>query len=375
MSLQTDRAAFQSNQWVKASIDDPKKLLLPSLFRSANVLRKITKGRSIMEVKDLKWYSPFLFLLGVILSFADPITDILTLVEFYRTGNKIWFGVGLAFVILPCLLFPLLYCVVRIDWEEESSASCCTKGILCGFHPFAAAVARIEGFIFCYKKWYRGGEIDSDSVENANVVLNHIRLTVLFEAFFESLPQFVIQLYVMSVQEDRIAIIQMISLPVSFLSLAWTATTADDMLLNGRDIITLEHASDPSVKHRLVLLFLKLFYLSSQLVAISFFTVGYKWWVIGVLLFIAIQRGTFFFVRAYKPKSLSLKLASYAFFLLINFFMILMYYFSEQAKNWYSLPITVCVCVISVVYVIMTVALNHWVRRRANAVNPQVENN
>ena len=38
-----------------------------------------------MEVKDLKWYSAFLFLLGAILSFADPITDILTLVEFYRT--------------------------------------------------------------------------------------------------------------------------------------------------------------------------------------------------------------------------------------------------------------------------------------------------
>lgn len=28
--------------------------------------------------------------------------------------------------------------------------------------------------------------------------------------------------------------------------------------------------------------------------------------------------------------------------------MILMYYFSEQAKNWYSLPVTVCVCVFSV---------------------------
>lgn len=54
--------------------------------------------------------------------------------------------------------------------------------------------------------------------------------------------------------------------------------------------------------------------------------------------------------------------------------MILMYYFSEQAKNWYSLPVTVCVCVFSVVYVIMIVALARWVRQKANAVNPQVEN-
>lgn len=334
-----------------------------------------------MEVKDLKWYSPFLFLLGAILSLADPITDILTLVEFYRTGNKIWFGVGLAFVILPCLLFPLLYCVVRIDWEVDSSASRCTKGILCGFHPFAAAVARIEGFIFCYKKWYRGDEIDSDSIENANVVLNHIRLTALFEACFESFPQFVIQLYVMIVQEDQVSIIQMISLPVSFLSLAWTVTTVDDMFMNGLDIaldiITLEHASDPSVKHRLVLFLVKLFYLSSLLAAITFFTVGYKLWVIGVFLFM-LSLGAAFFINsilANPRNSLSWHLAPYAFYSLINVFMILMYYFSEQAKKWYSLPITVCVCVISVVYMIMIVALNRWVRRRANAVNPQVENN
>ena len=202
-----------------------------------------------------------------------------------------------------------------------------------------------------------------------------VRLAALFEACFESLPQFVIQLYVMSVQEDRVAIIQMISLPISFLSLAWTSTTADDMLLNGRDIITFERASDPSFKHRLLLLFLQLFYLSSQLVAISFFTVGYKWWVIGVLLFMIIQRVIFFFVRVYKPKCLSLKWASHVLFLLTNFFMILMYYFSEQAKNWYSLPVTVCVCAISVVYVIMITAVSRWVRQRVNAVNPQVENN
>ena len=172
---------------------------------------------------------------------------------------------------------------------------------------------------------------------------------LMFEAMFESLPQFVIQLYVMSVQEGQVTIIQMISLPVSFLlSLAWSATAADDMLLNGRDIITLERSSDPSVKHRLVLFFLKLLHLSSQLVAIGYFTVGYKWWVIGVLLFILIHRVVSFCMRVFKPKSLSWKFASHVLFLLTNFFMILMYYFSEQANKWYSLPVTVCVCVFSV---------------------------
>ena len=51
-----------------------------------------------MEVEDLEWYSPFVFFGGAILSFVDPITDILTVVEFYLAGHKPWFGVELTFV-------------------------------------------------------------------------------------------------------------------------------------------------------------------------------------------------------------------------------------------------------------------------------------
>ena len=35
-----------------------------------------------MAEKELKWYSIFVVLCGTILSIADPITDVLTLVEF-----------------------------------------------------------------------------------------------------------------------------------------------------------------------------------------------------------------------------------------------------------------------------------------------------
>jgi len=220
------------------------------------------------------------------------------------------------------------------------------------------------------KKWWREDEIGSDSIEKDNVVLDHIRLAAILELFCESLPQFLIQLYVISVQEGRVTIIQMISLPVSFLSLVWTAT--NDLRCY---IMTFERVSDPSVKHRLVLFFLNLLYLSSRLVAIAYFTVGYKWWVIGVLLFLVIEKVIFFCKGAHKLESLLWKMASYVMFLLTNLFMIRMYYFSEQAKNWYSLPVTVCVCVISVVFVVMYEALPEGVRHRANAVGPQAENN
>lgn len=78
---------------------------------------------------EVKWYSPIVLLAGAILSFADPITDILTLVEYYRADHKTWFGVGLAFVILPCLVFPILY-LFKIDKNPYSGTRKCTQTIL-----------------------------------------------------------------------------------------------------------------------------------------------------------------------------------------------------------------------------------------------------
>ena len=200
-----------------------------------------------MKVEDLKWYSPFKLLVGAILSFADPITDILTLVEFYRADHKTWFGVGLAFVILPCFLFPILYYVARD--QEVSQYSCtrqCIQTILCGFHPFSAVFARLQGFAYCMMKWWRGEEIDADGNEEADDQLEHIDSAVLLESVVESAPQFIIQLYAVSVQEEPEEIIQIISLPVSFLSLAWAFTIADEVLHD-------EVLDYLNIKHKLVL--------------------------------------------------------------------------------------------------------------------------
>ena len=347
-----------------------------------------------MEMRDLKWYSPFLFLIGAILSFADPITDILTLVEFYRTDHKTWFGVGLTFVILPCVPFLVFSCVYRGNADENSNWQI-VKAFLCGFHPFSAALARIEGFLFCLKKWRLGDEIDSDSTDKAEEVLAHIDAAVLFEAVLESAPQFILQLYAISVQQEPVTIIQIISLPVSFLSLAWAFTTVDGVLLFARDIIS--SSSDLNVRHKLSLYVTHLFLLSSRLFAICYFTVSYKWWVIGVLLFhtcavvtaAAIQYrgevkcnaetvlGLTFFIGIHclrddivdllfeeKLKHLSIVLLSNVLFVLENFVMILMFYFSIHSNTWYSLPVTVCVCVFSVLGSIMRMTLLLWLRRK-----------
>ena len=78
-----------------------------------------------------------------ILSFADPITDILTLVEFYRADHKTWFDVGLTFVLLPCFVFQVLF--VRLRTQLIASPSnLAMKTAFCALRPFSVALTRLE---------------------------------------------------------------------------------------------------------------------------------------------------------------------------------------------------------------------------------------
>ena len=201
----------------------------------------------------LKWNSPFLFLLGAILSFADPITDTLTLVEFYRTDHKTWFSVGLVFVILPCLGYSILECTRRnLSFNIRQWSCTCLRAVLRSFNPFSAPLVILEGFFFCLKKWLLGQKINSDRDSEAQPILYCIDLAVLFEAVLESAPQFILQLYAISVQAEPVTIIQMISLPLSFLSLAWAFTIANEWTLSSLDIIS--NSRDLEVKHKIALL-------------------------------------------------------------------------------------------------------------------------
>ena len=105
------------------------------------------------------------------------------------------------------------------------------------------------------------------------------KFAVLAEAALESAPQFIIQLYAMAVQQQSVKIVQMVSLPVSFLSLAWASIVADEFLHSDEGDLNF------SVKDRVLHYATHLFILSSRLFAVALFTVSFKWWVTSVLIF------------------------------------------------------------------------------------------
>ena len=108
-----------------------------------------------MARKELKWYDIFFALLGTILSFADPITDILTLVEFYHAGQATGFVAGLCFIILPCL-----FCLY-LKWLDVGNASLAKRieAILFFGHPFFPALLNVGTLISYLKKLWRSKQI------------------------------------------------------------------------------------------------------------------------------------------------------------------------------------------------------------------------
>lgn len=216
---------------------------------------------------EIKWYSKYVFLVGAIISFSDPITDILTLVQFYREDHKTWFAVGLGFVILPWVPFGYYYVTLErplINVRHRRAPSCkWLKLFVISFHPFSAAVARLKMFVFCLK--------NENESATSHPKYMYSQVAAFFEAVLESAPQFVIQLYVISIQHERVSLIQFISLPVSFLSLVWTFTSAEELI--NTHVIT----SNIHDKHKCLLFVTNLFLVSSRLCAVAYFAVSYKW--------------------------------------------------------------------------------------------------
>ena len=323
-------------------------------------------------------------------------TDILTLLKFYRADQKIWFVVGLAFIILPCLVFPIIYSVFRDrDLSQYSDSRKCGQVFLCGFHPFSCALVRLQGFAYSLKKWWRSNKIVPGDITLANSVsddlLTHIDFAVLFESVVESAPQFIIQLYAASLQEEPVEVIQIISLSVSFVSLTWAFTIADEIIHEGH-IISLK------IRHKLALFATHSLLLSGRLFAICYFAVSYKWLVLVILSFhtlvialadniryyqkglfwIQLGFGSIFFICVHwlrddlaaqhadddnidpgirKSNALRMQLFSNVLFVLENVTMILLFYLSEKSNTWYSLPVTICVCVLTVMGALIRITL------------------
>ena len=351
-----------------------------------------------MAEKELKWYSVFVVLFGTILSIADPVTDILTVVEFYRADHKTWFGVGLTFIILPSFFFLLSNWFFETEEDDEDSepeegqskAWKYTHITVLGCNPLFPAWLRLRTLFFYLKKLLKLRQV-SNTNQTGEDLLEYSKIAVMTETALESAPQFIIQLYAMAVQQQSVTIVQIVSLPVSFLSLAWASTVVDEWIHTD-----VEHLIF-SVKDRVLFFVIYLLILSSRLFAVGLFTVSYKWWVISVLIFHctvlmildtvsackqrifncrSLPGSVFFSFFHWLRDNLALtgfddengrtkhirrmQWISNVLFVIENIIMILLFYFSHFPHTWYSLPVTICVCLFAVLGAVMRLTYFHF---------------
>ena len=348
----------------------------------------------------VKWYDTILLLIGTILAAADPITDILTLREFYLKDHKTWFGVGLVFLILPSLSMSQFYYRFwrrgTLTNEESDDVKCIAliPDLTLGWNPLALAYMRFRTFILCFKNFKKLWQENLE--DDCNKKIQHQLFPDLasasFQASLESAPQFIIQLYATVVQQEQVTTIQITSLCVSFLSLAWESAIADvwrfsNVLALGEAGEILQGKFIPKV----VFFISQLFHLSSRLFAITFFTVGFKWWIIAVLILHSIVMT---FVRVYAartaqmPRGLEnnchnltmlcvfywirddensnvkvdkiMTLISNILFVIENVTMICVFYVKEESHQWYSVPVTVGVCLYSLISCLMRMAISRY---------------
>ena len=368
--------------------------------------------RLMISRLKVKWYDTIFLLVGSVLAVVDPVTDILTLREFYLKDHKIWFGVGLSFVVLPrfILLFTPCY-LQRISQGESKRSMGLIPGVLFGWNPLSLAYMRFKAFILCssnFKKLWRNETLEDDCREKIRQLIIDAYWSGRLEAFYESAPQFIIQLHATVVLQEQVSTIQIISLCASLLSITWTF--ADNSV---RVVMSLEGVRE--IDSRIckiittVVFYLSwLFHLSSRLLANTFFTVGFKWWAITVFVFHFTVLVAFYIVWGadmmiilsglkkesdkkymdisfllgasirdtligYSPgpqifaennnDSFLLIRALPLFFLNVieNVIMICVFYSKEEPHAWYSVPVTVCVCVFSLVGGLVKVALYYFI--------------
>ena len=381
--------------------------------------------RLMISKVEVKWYDTIILLFGFVLAVVDPVTDILTLREFYLKDHKIWFGVGLAFVVLPSLILSVQPCYLkRISQRESKRLMGLIPCFLFGWNPLSLAYMRFKAFILCsnnFKRW-QNETLEDDCREKIRQLIIDAYWFGRLEAFYESVPQFIIQLHAIVVLQEQVSTIQIISLCASLLSITWTFT--DDSV---RKLIVLEgvRETDSIISKSIttVVFYLSwLFHVSSRLLAITFFTVGFKWWAIAVFVFNFIVLVAFYIVwgadimiiltglnhwqeldsklsraigyllRAsfrntligYSPEpqifakknnSFLLIRALPLFFLYVieNVIMICVFYSNEEPHAWYSVPVTVSVCVFSLVGGLMKVTLLYYfiLRERDRERNEQ----
>lgn len=164
-------------------------------------------------------------IIGLIFYFGDIISDLLLTVQYFRVGHCTWAVLTLVFILSGSLCIQIFsYAWFEDDkkndnYEEDDKPL--STGHLIGVHILQIGI--FTRYHHLLKRSYKAlwlGQTKEDVQLRLFALATDLSMLRLFETFLESVPQLVLQLYIILEYNHR-SILQYISMAMSFLNIAW----------------------------------------------------------------------------------------------------------------------------------------------------------
>lgn len=189
--------------------------------------------QSDIQYTKLRW---LFTIAGLVLYVVDIWTDVGLALKFFQEKHFVWAGLTLVFVLAGLLVTQIFsYAWYRDDMndvlmntEEKTSISGMSTGGLAFLHLFGMGI-----FIRYYQLLKKGFTVvwmtnNSYTVEerrdvhhNLFCLATDLSMLKLFEAFLESVPQLLLQLYILLGHDECCSVLQCLSMVFSFFNIAW----------------------------------------------------------------------------------------------------------------------------------------------------------
>ncbi|XP_054479292.1 XK-related protein 9 [Anoplopoma fimbria] len=186
-----------------------------------------------IQYTKLRW---LLTIAGLFLYVVDIWTDVGLAVKYFRENNYVWTGLTLVFVLVGLLVTQIFsYTWYRDDMKEipvntwgKPTTSGLSKAGLAVLHLFGMGI--FTRYYQLLKKGFKGVwttphsyTVDERRDEHQHLfcMATDLSMLKLFESFLESVPQLLLQLYIVLSREEG-SVLQYVSMAFSFLNIAWT---------------------------------------------------------------------------------------------------------------------------------------------------------
>ncbi|XP_063968751.1 XK-related protein 6-like [Lytechinus pictus] len=224
-----------------------------------------------------------LFILGgMIMYIADLVTDLVVGVQYFREGYALWAIMTFIFVLLPSLVlqyFSFRWFVSDLDEDPEHKK----KGLFAKLWSWCQWLFTHVLQLGAVKRYWRtlkfGLRSRRDHGYYKLMIYEYRDITMLrlLEAFMESAPQLVLQVYIM-VESEELYWLTAASAIVSLSSLAWALEAYHKALRDSR-------ADKKKITYYGVVLRItwRLFTITARVIALALFASIYEWWVFVVV--------------------------------------------------------------------------------------------